>query len=136
MDADELYRRWLFDAWSGDYGVLDEIMTPDFVGHWPAMEVRGRKEAADQIRHSRHLFSDIVNTLDVGPVVGGDTVAARWTFHGTYQGGVPGAMASPGTRVSFVGQDMFRVADGRLAEYWVVSDGVGLMTALGAFGDS
>ncbi|KAB2373636.1 ester cyclase [Actinomadura montaniterrae] len=132
MDANTLYRRWLFDAWSGDYGVLDEILTPGFAGHWPRMDVRGPGGAAEQIRRSRAYFSDIENTLDVGPLVDGDLVAARWTFHGSYQGGIPGATAGPGTRISFAGHDLFRMEDGRFAEYWPVSDALGMMQSLGA----
>ncbi|KAA6212166.1 hypothetical protein CP973_22160 [Streptomyces albofaciens JCM 4342] len=129
---DSLYRRWLFDLWHGDFAVAEEILTPDFLGHWPTMDVHGPEGAADQIRRSHEYFTDIRNTLDVGPVIGDGLVAARWTFHGAYRGGIPGATAEPGTRVSFAGQDIFRVADGRFAEYWVTSDGLGMMTALGA----
>ncbi|HEU5025679.1 MAG TPA: ester cyclase [Spirillospora sp.] len=132
MDAHTLYRRWLFDAWSGDYGVLDEILTPGFAGHWPRMDVHGPDGAAEQIRQSRAYFSDIENTLDAGPLVDGDLVAARWTFHGSYQGGIPGTTAEPGTRISFAGHDLFRMEDGRFAEYWPVSDALGMMQSLGA----
>ncbi|MFK8843725.1 ester cyclase [Streptomyces sp. Ac-502] len=59
-------------------------------------------------------------------------MGARWTFHGTYCGGIPGATAPAGTPISFAGQDIFRAADGRFTEYWVVSDGLGMMSALGA----
>ncbi|TDC60465.1 hypothetical protein E1200_30410 [Actinomadura sp. GC306] len=152
MDAlDELYRRWLFEVWTGDVDVAGQILTADFVGHWPSLRVHGPAEAAEQVRRSHEYFTDVRTTLDVGPVVGpvagpapgeaggGGTggagmVAAGWTFHGTYRGGVPGATAEPGTAVSFRGQDIFRARDGRFAEYWVVSDVMGMMTALGAVG--
>jgi hypothetical protein len=152
MDAlDELYRRWLFEVWTGDLAVAGQILTPDFVGHWPGLEVHGPAEAADQVRLSHEYFADVRTTLDVGPVVGpvpggpgggrdgagterAGMVAAGWTFHGTYRGGVPGATAEPGTAVSFRGHDIFRARDGRFAEYWVVSDVMGMMTALGAIG--
>jgi hypothetical protein len=143
---DALYRRWLFEVWQGDYAVAGEILAPGFTGHWPGLEVRGPDQAAEQVRRSHEYFTDIGTALDAGPVIGpvpgspqgaspGDgMVAAAWTFHGSYQGGIPGATAEPGTRVSFRGQDLFRAEDGRFAEYWVVSDALGLMTALGALG--
>lgn len=127
-----LYRRWLFDLWHGDFAVADEILAPDALGHWPGREVHGPDGFVEQVRQSHAFFDDIRNTLDVGPVVGDGMVAARWTFHGTYREGIPGATAAPGTPIAFTGQDIFRVRDGRLAEYWVVSDALGLMTALGA----
>ncbi|WP_344528656.1 ester cyclase [Streptomyces albiaxialis] len=133
MDAIEtLYRQWLFDLWHGDFELAEQILAPDFVGHWPDFDVHGPRAAADQIRQSHTYFADIENTLDVGPVIGDGKVAARWTFHGTYRDGIPGATALPGTRIAFSGMDIFSVADDRLAEYWVVSDGLGMMTALGA----
>ncbi|MER7545694.1 ester cyclase [Spirillospora sp. NPDC127506] len=135
---DALYRRWLFEVWEGDFAVAEQILAPGFTGHWPDLEVHGPAEAAEQVRRSHEYFSGVRTGLDAGPVVGdgtgGGMVAAAWTFHGTYRGGVPGATAAPGTRVSFRGQDIFRAEDGRFAEYWVVSDALGLMTALGAVG--
>ncbi|MEO3824308.1 ester cyclase [Actinomadura sp. B10D3] len=129
---DALYRRWLFEVWGGDHAAAAEILTPGFTGHWPNLEVHGPAEAAEQVRRSHAYFTDVRVTLDVGPVVGGGMVAAGWSFHGSYRGGIPGATAEPGTPVSFSGQDIFRAEDGRFAEYWVVSDALGLMTALGA----
>ncbi|MEU5993722.1 ester cyclase [Spirillospora sp. NPDC047418] len=134
---DALYRRWLFEVWQGDYAVAGEILAPGFTGHWPDLEVHGPAEAAAQVRRSHGYFTDVRTTLDAGPVVsaaGDGMVAAAWSFHGSYRGGIPGATAAPGTRVSFRGQDVFRAEDGRFAEYWVVSDALGLMTALGALG--
>ncbi|TDC79070.1 ester cyclase [Actinomadura sp. 7K507] len=135
---DGLYRRWLFEVWNGDFGVTGQILAPDFTGHWPNLEVRGPAEAADQVRRSHEYFTGVRTSLDVGPVIdgsGGDgMVAAGWSFHGAYRGGIPGATAEPGTPVSFRGQDIFRARDGRFAEYWVVSDVMGMMTALGALG--
>ncbi|MCM6776357.1 ester cyclase [Nocardia sp. CDC159] len=130
-EIDTLYRRWLFDLWSGDFDIATDICTPDFVGHWPSREVHGPHEAADQVRQSHALFSDIENILDVGPIVAGEFCAARWTFHGSYRGGIPGATAPVGTRVAFSGHDIFRVGQGRFVEYWVMSDGMGLMSQLG-----
>lgn len=128
-----LYRRWIFDLWHGDFTVGQQILSPGFVGHWPTFDVHGPEGAVEQIRQSHAYFGDIENTVDVGPLVADGMVAARWTFHGTYRGGVPGTTAPPGTRVAFAGQDIFRVADdGLFAEYWVVSDGLGMMTQLGA----
>lgn len=131
---DALYRRWLFEVWEGDYAVAEEILTPGFTGHWPDLEVRGPAEAAEQVRRSHAYFSGVRTSLDAGPVVGGGMVAAAWSFHGAYRGGIPGATAAPGTPVSFRGQDVFRAEGGRFAEYWVVSDALGMMRALGALG--
>ena len=138
---DGLYRRWLFEMWAGDLSVAERILAPDFTGHWPDAQVHGPGEAAEQVRRSHAYFTGVRTSLDAGPVIGPDAggdgdgmVAAAWTFHGVHRGGFPGATAEPGTAVSLRGHDLFRARDGRFTEYWVVSDALGLMTALGALG--
>jgi predicted ester cyclase len=71
---------------------------------------------------SRDLFLDVTFAVEVGPVVEGDLVAARWIGRGRYKGGMPGATAPAGTQVSFSGHDLLRVDRGRFAEYWVISE--------------
>jgi predicted ester cyclase len=127
----ELYRRWLFGVWCGDLAATKEIFSPDFVGHWPGQDVHGPDGVAEQVGMSLRMFSDIRNTLDVGPIVEGDTVAALWTFHGTYMGGIPGATVPAGAPVAFSGSDVMRAENGRFVEYWTVSDALGLMKRLG-----
>jgi predicted ester cyclase len=127
----DLYRRWLFGVWYGDLASTKEIFAPEFVGHWPNQEVHGPDGMAEQVGTSLEMFSDIENTVDIGPIVEGDTVAAFWTFHGTYIGGIPGATAPVGTRIAFRGSDVMRAENGKFVEYWTVSDALGLMTRLG-----
>ncbi|MGI5422354.1 ester cyclase [Actinomadura luteofluorescens] len=126
-----LYERWLLEMWAGDFGLARELVTPDFVGHWPGHDVHGADELIDVLRQGHAPFEGVTVTLDVGPIVDGDQVAARWTFGGRYKGGVPGATAPEGTDVSFEGHDVLRAEGGRFAEYWVISDVRALDRALG-----
>jgi predicted ester cyclase len=130
----ELYRRFLLELWTGDLDVAPEIVTDDFVGHWPDREVSGPDGLVEVIDQTLGAFSDIRTAIDVGPIVDGDLLAARWTFTARYRGGIPGATAPDGTEVSFHGADVIRVSadGGRIAEYWVSSDGLSLMAQLGA----
>lgn len=128
---EDLYRSWLFELWYGDYAVAERLFTPEAVGHWPTLQVNGPNGFADQIRQSHEMFAEIENTLDVGPIIDDGLVAARWTFHGSYRGGIPGATADIGTRVAFSGHDIFRIEGDRFAEYWVLSNVQAFMTALG-----
>ena len=79
-------------------------------------------------------FDGLTFEIEVGPVVEGDLVAARWAGRGRYQGGMPGATAAAGTPVAFGGIDLLRARGDRFAEYWVSSDGLALMGRLGALG--
>jgi predicted ester cyclase len=130
-DLGRLYQNWLFDVWYGDLTLIQELFAPDFVGHWPGQEVYGPDGVASQIEMSRQFFSDIENSIDVGPIVGAETVAAHWTFSGTYQGGIPGSTAAIGTRVSFRGSDIMQARDGKFVEYWTVSDTQSFANQLG-----
>ncbi|SEG42722.1 SnoaL-like polyketide cyclase [Nonomuraea solani] len=118
----DLYRRWLLDLWNGDFELAHELVTPDFTGHWPGMDVSGPEGLIEALRQGHEPFGDVKVTLDVGPIVDGDLVSARWTFGGAYRGGIPGATAAEGTRVAFSGHDILRARDGRFSEYWVISD--------------
>ncbi|MFF0860246.1 ester cyclase [Nonomuraea sp. NPDC003560] len=118
----ELYERWLLELWNGDFPLAHDLVTPEFVGHWPGADVHGPDGLIEAIRQGHEPFDDVRVTLDVGPAVDGDLVAARWTFTGAYRGGLPGASAPPGTPVSFSGHDLLRATDGRFSEYWVISD--------------
>ena len=140
MTLRTLYRRWLLELWNGDESVAQEILADDFVIHQARAQpgeseaLRGPQAGIELVRMGRAPFSELVFAIEVGPIVEGDMIAARWTAIGVYAGGMPGATAPEGTAVNFGGIDIMRVENGRLAEYWVSSDGVALMQQLGALG--
>jgi hypothetical protein len=103
-----VYERWLFGLWHGDYAVAEELIADGFVGHWPDREVQGREELVDLIRSTREMFGSLTFRLELGPF-GEELVAARWAGEGV----------DPDMRL--LGHDLLRVVDGRIAEYWVVS---------------
>ena len=86
-------------------------MSEDFVGHWPGRDVHGPDELAAIVARTRATFTEIGFRLQVGPIVEGDLVAARWTGRGTTSQG----------STDFLGNDLLRVADGRFVEYWPAS---------------
>lgn len=134
-DVAALYRRMLLGLWHADLAdvpdLAAEIVTDDFVLHQqrtdgtPSELVHGPPALATLISESRTLFTDVQVTLDVGPVVDGDLVAARWTFHGRLTADVPGMDVPAGTEMTLSGHDIVRVGtgtqSGRFVEYWVCS---------------
>jgi hypothetical protein len=64
----------------------------------------------------------VTYAVEVGPIMQDDLIAVRWTCTGSYLGDFPGATAEPGSPIAFTGTDVLRIADGRIAEYWVNSD--------------
>jgi len=139
-DPRTLYERWLLELWHGEESVAHEILSDDFTIHQARSQpgeseaVSGPQAGIELVRMGRAPFSQVTFAIEVGPIVEGEVLAARWIGRGTYAGGFPGATAPDGTEVAFGGIDMMRIADGRLAEYWVSSDGIALMQQLGALG--
>jgi predicted ester cyclase len=139
-DLRRLYRRWMLELWNGDLAVAGELVTDDFVIHQAradgagSEELRGPAAVVQLVRDGHAPFEDLTFEIEVGPLVEGDLVAARWAGRGRYRGGLPGASAPAGTPVRFGGIDLLRARDGRFAEYWVSSDGLALMAQLGALG--
>lgn len=110
-DARDLYRRWIDELWAGRC-TAREIVTRDFVGHWPGRDVHGPEELQAVIDETRGMFDEITFTITQGPLVEGDLVTGIWTGQ---------ARNADGTSVTFVGNDVLRVTGSAFAEYWVVS---------------
>jgi predicted ester cyclase len=139
-DLRRLYRRWMLELWNGDLAAAPELVTDDFVVHQARADgassevLRGPEAVVQMVREGHAPFEGLTFEIEVGPIVDGDMVAARWAGRGRYRGGLPGATAPAGTEVAFGGIDLLRARDGRFAEYWVSSDGLQLMAQLGALG--
>ncbi|PRX47834.1 SnoaL-like protein [Prauserella shujinwangii] len=113
-----MYDRWLHELWNGDLAKLEAIaagvVTADFVGNWPGRPalVRGPDQLAAVVRQGREMFDELTFDVEVGPVVQGDLVAARWVAHGVYQG----------EPARFRGHDLLRHDGDRFTEYWVIAE--------------
>ncbi len=128
----DLVERFTTEAWNGsNLDLVDELFAPDYVGHdAPRPEpVRGPEGMKDFLRMYHHAFSDALITLD-DVIIAGDKVVTRWTGRGTHDGDLMG-IPPTGTSVAFTGIRIFRVANGQIAEGWVVWDTFGLMRQLG-----
>jgi hypothetical protein len=122
----EILDAWL-NLWNGDLSIAPRLLTPDFhlhaalVGGGDMSDLKGPDGLTGWISQIR-AACDVTYAVQVGPITQGDMLAVRWTCTGTYRGGFPGATAEIGTPIDFTGTDVLRIADGRLAEYWVNSD--------------
>ncbi|ASU86260.1 polyketide cyclase [Nocardiopsis gilva YIM 90087] len=107
----DLYRRWIDDVWNGSPEAVKDLVGDDFVGHWPDQDVHGPTELAERIGRTQAMFTDLRFELQVGPFVEENLVAGRWTGRGRTSDG----------EMSFFGNDILLVRDGRFVEYWVAS---------------
>jgi predicted ester cyclase len=134
----QIYELWV-KAWNEDISVLDEITSSDCTVHQArtdgksSSERQGPEALKGIIADGCTFFDDVNMTIEVGPIVDEPYVSARWKFKGYYKGGMPGAKAEVGEKVSFNGMDILFVKDGLIKDYWVSSDGVHLMEQLRIF---
>lgn len=102
-----LYRRWVTGLWSGRYRAED-VVSGDFVGHWPTRDVHGPAELQAVIDDVRRTFRELQFVIDVGPLHDGDLVAGRWIGTGATRDGP----------ARYTGNDIIRIANGTIVEYW------------------
>ncbi len=124
-------RRYLTEYWNdGDADALAEILAPDAVGHVAGMTFSASSEALFARRAKLlAIYTDPSFTLE-DEIACGDKIVLRWAFRGRHTGAGAG-VAPTGREVAATGINIFRLADGRIAELWVESDDLGEQRQLG-----
>ena len=127
----QLVLRWREEIWNKrNVTIIDELHAPDYVGHYSGIPgpIRGREAL-------KHLFAAYLAgfEIQVTPeflIAEGDKVVVHDTSRvkhtGTFQG-----IAPTGKEVTVTSTDIYRIADGRIAEQWFESDSTGMMRQLG-----
>jgi ketosteroid isomerase-like protein len=125
------------DMWNGDLDAAGEIFAPGCVVH-PAPTTtgdppiyRGPEAMRQFVEQGWAIFESVTFRAEGAPIVEGNRLACHWVGEGVYGGGMPGATAAPGIPIVFKGIDVWHLEDGKVAEYWVASDGLHLMAQLG-----
>ena len=122
--------RELFNE-GGDVDVADELLAEDFVDHTPAAgSIGDRQSYKERALAMRGPFTGLSTTSDE-LIAEGDLVAERWTSRFRHSGDFMG-LAATGAEVEILGFAMYRLRDGRVVEFWGLSDAMGLMAQLGA----
>jgi predicted ester cyclase len=94
-----------------------------------APDTEGLDGLRSAFEHFRITFPDLHVAVEQ-LVAEADLVAARWTATGTHSGELAG-IAATGTSVRWSGIDVYRLADGRIVEWWRNDDFVWLLEQLG-----
>lgn len=122
-------RRYLDQAWNkGRIEALEEAFAHNVVPHGTTgvTELEGLKQGLATMRNA---FPDIHVALDDELAVG-DKAVVRFTISGTQQGEYLGIPAT-GKKVAFSGITIYRFAGGKIAEFWMQVDSMGMMQQLG-----
>ncbi|NOZ72830.1 MAG: ester cyclase [Chloroflexi bacterium] len=125
-----LVRRLIEEAWNqGNLGVIDELVSPDYVLHIDAPGPPGREGYKRDVLMHRTAFPDLRFTIE-DMVAEGDKVALRATLYGTHKGEYIG-IAPTGQAITLTAISIRRIEKGQIAEEWVELDMLGLLQQLG-----
>ncbi|MEE6263887.1 ester cyclase [Plantactinospora sonchi] len=119
----------LWENWvalrNGDLSLVDEIVAPTLAVHLatggdgPA-RLRGRAELVSWVSMSHTAHPGLRLTVEVGPIIGPDLVAGRWTCTGFRAGRQPLRPLRSVETVS--GVDIIRIEGERIVECWSQDD--------------
>jgi steroid delta-isomerase-like uncharacterized protein len=127
-----LVRRWTQELWGeGNLAVADEIVATDYVRHDPGapIAVQGPEDVKRHVIMLRAMLPDL--TLQIEDVVAeGDRVVLRYTGVATDTGGYMGQPPT-GNVTRTAAMQIFRIADGKIAESWALRDDLGTLRQLG-----
>jgi steroid delta-isomerase-like uncharacterized protein len=137
VDADankQLIRRYLdaIDAnETGDWSILDAYLAEDFIAHNPplpgvSLDRDGMKQAAEIFRVATPGRHEIVMQ-----VAEGDLVVSRIVGRGVHTGELLGIPAT-NKQIETDGIAIHRIRDGKIVEYWSVTDVARVLQQVGA----
>jgi predicted ester cyclase len=124
-----IVQRYFEGAYEGE-AIVDELIAPNYVGHFPPNpDVVGREAIKQFNRESRTAFPDLHLTID--ELIGKrEKVVVRWTMCGAHLGEMRGGIPATGKPFEVTGTTTNRVANGQIAEAWGNIDLLGLMLQL------
>ena len=125
--------RRFVEAWNDRQPeAFDEFIAPNVVRHCqatPAVEIRSLNQLKEFLRQDTATFPDSKQTIV--HMVAEDNFVGVWaTYEGTQRGPI-GPLPASGARAQFDFGAVFRMADGKIAEWWVTWDNVTILQQLG-----
>jgi len=97
--------------------LFDDLLAPDYFDHTSKVGIEGLKQLMNM---AFKAFPDLHETIE-DIIAEGDKVWVRITFTGTNTGEWLG-FAPTGKKVTAKNVDTYRIVNGKLAEYWNVTD--------------
>lgn len=133
MTQDEnarLVRRYFVKAWTaGNLSLVDELGSPEYVGHSPFGDFRGTEKERERLTYIHETFPGFQHTIE-DEIVAEDKVVLRffgmWPLQGEWMGIQGGGKQMTGTGI------IDRVENGSIAESWLKEDLLGAIHQLGA----
>ena len=116
-----LVRRWIDAYNTHNLDSFDEYIAPDYVDHTNKVDKEGLRQLFVM---GFTGFPDWHETIE-DIIAEGDKVWIRISYIGTHTGEFMG-VAPTGKKITTTAVDIYRIVNGKLAEYWNVTDKLGL----------
>lgn len=107
--------------------LIDAFVSPDYVDHSNNVDREGLKQL---IAGGLNAFPDWYETIE-DIIAEGDKVWVRLTYTGTHKGEFMG-LSPTGKKITAKAIDIYRIVNGKLAEYWNVTDNSNILRQVGA----
>ncbi len=127
-----LIHNFVEEVWNkGNFDAVGQYFAADFVDHNQAMPQQppGAAGARQVFAAFKAAFPDLHFTIE-DILTEGDKVVWRWSSQGTNQGSLMG-MPPTGKQATVTGIEIYRLADGKVAERWGNFDQLGMLQQLG-----
>jgi steroid delta-isomerase-like uncharacterized protein len=125
--------RRFFEAWNSRQAVaFDELIAPNVVRHCeatPGLEARSIDDIKEFLRLDTAVFPDSVQTIQ--RLLAEDDLVAVWTTYEGTQKGPMGPFPPSNRKAQFDFGAVFRMENGKIAEWWVTWDNMTVLRALG-----
>jgi predicted ester cyclase len=117
-DNKAVFRRFYEETWNtGDVGILDKVLAPDFINHEIADGDVSHRELYKRAVIETHLgLPDFALAID-DLIAEGDMVVGRWHWRGTHTGAEPWGEPT-GRETTATGITIVRIMDGKITDFW------------------
>jgi predicted ester cyclase len=107
--------------------LIDDFVSPDYIDHEKNI---GREGLKQLIAMGINAFPDWYETVE-DIIAEGDKVWVLLAYTGTHKGEFMG-LAPTDKKIESKAVDIYRIVDGKLAEYWNVTDNLNIFKQVGA----
>ena len=125
-----IVRRFFAALDDQDVDGVAAMLAPDYRLHFDGNPEMGREAGIGFFGAFLAAFPDITHQVQ-DQIAEGDRVATRIVVRGTHQQELMGIPAT-GNEMSISATNVLRLDQGKIAEHWVNSDGIGMLVQLGA----
>jgi len=121
--------RRLNEAYStANWDLLDDLVAPEYVDH--SNQIKGVEALKQLMKVGKPAFPDWHETIE-DIIAEGDKVWVLLTYTATHTGEFRG-LAPTGNKMTGKAVDIHRIVNGKVVEYWNVTDGLDIFKQMGA----